>query len=72
MVNYELLQLTSPCAGACFGHAMSKTCQYVISNYKICVGMTQMLLKIAQLALQKIINLGEEEGQRPLRVGQGL
>jgi len=51
VVNYELLQLTSPYVGACFGHTVSKTCQYVISNDKICVGMTQMLLRNAQLAL---------------------
>jgi hypothetical protein len=31
-----------------------------------------MLLRNAQLALQKTINLGEEEGQRPPRVGQGF
>jgi hypothetical protein len=69
VVNYEPLQLTSPYVGACFRHAMSKTCQYVISNDKVCVGMTKLLLRNAQSALQKTINLGEEEGQRPLIVG---
>jgi hypothetical protein len=72
VVNYELLQLTFPYASACFGHAMIKTCQYDISNDKICLGMTQMLLRNARSTLQKIVNLDEENGQRSLRVGQGL
>jgi hypothetical protein len=63
VVNYELLQLTSPYVGACFRHAMNKTCQYVISNDKVCVGMTQMLLKNAQLALQKQITWVKKRGK---------
>jgi hypothetical protein len=34
--------------------------------------MTQMLLRNARSTLQKIVNLDEENGQRSLRVGQGL
>ncbi len=34
VVNCEPWQLTSPYVGACFGHAMSKACQYAILDEK--------------------------------------
>jgi hypothetical protein len=55
LVNYEPWQLTSPYVGACFGHAMSKTCQYATLDDKICVGMTQASLKNAKSTLLKIV-----------------
>jgi hypothetical protein len=47
VVNYEPWQLTSPYVGACFGHAMSKACQYVTLDDKIFVRVTQVSLKNA-------------------------
>jgi len=47
VVNYGPWQLTSPYVGACFGHAMSKTCQYATLDDKIYVRVTQVSLKNA-------------------------
>jgi hypothetical protein len=35
-VNCEQLQLTSPYANACFGHAMNKACQYTTLDDNVC------------------------------------
>jgi hypothetical protein len=52
VVNCEPFQLTSPYVDACFGHVMSKTCEYVILDDLVCVGMTKLvLLKIARSTL---------------------
>ncbi len=74
MVNYEPWQLTSPYVGACFGHAMSKACQYVTLDDKICVGMTkvsEVSLKNAQSTLQKK-KLGQKKVAKVVENGTRL
>jgi hypothetical protein len=44
----ESLQLDTPFIGTCFGHGMSKTCQYFTNDVKLCVGIKEMALKNAQ------------------------
>jgi hypothetical protein len=39
IVNYERLGKLAPCEGVCFGHALSKTCQYATSNEKVSSGL---------------------------------
>jgi len=50
-VSCEVLWLTTPFVGACWGHAMSKCCQYATDDYKICVGLTSISIKEAQSIL---------------------
>jgi hypothetical protein len=38
-------QLSSPFLGSCFGHAMSKACQYAFNDSKVCVGFSKVSLK---------------------------
>ncbi len=42
-VNCEPLQLTSPYASACFGHAMNKACQYTTSYDNVCENDTSVV-----------------------------
>ncbi len=64
VVNCEPFQLTSPYVDACFGHALNKTCKYVISNDKVCVGMTKLVsLKNSKSTLQKIITWMKKSGK---------
>jgi hypothetical protein len=44
-VNCEPLQLTSPYASVCFGHAMNKACQYTTSDYNVCGNDTSVVEK---------------------------
>jgi hypothetical protein len=55
IVSCEPLQLETPFARVCFGHAMSKACQYATNDVKLCIGMKEVSLKDAQQALQKIM-----------------
>jgi hypothetical protein len=45
IVTYAPLQLKEPLASFCFGHVMSKTCQYATIHTKFCVNMKEVLLK---------------------------
>jgi hypothetical protein len=50
-------QLSSPFLRSCFGHAMSKACQYVFNDSKVCVGFSKVSLKNVQVLLYKAIVL---------------
>jgi hypothetical protein len=39
VVSYEVLGLSAPSIMACWGHVMSKYCQYAIEESKVCVGL---------------------------------
>ncbi len=39
------LQLPQPYATICHGHAMSKCCQYVTNDLKVCGGMQKVSIK---------------------------
>jgi hypothetical protein len=44
-VSYERLGILAPCEGVCFGHALSKTCQYATSNVKVSSSLQPMSIK---------------------------
>ncbi len=39
VVSCEVLGLLAPFVMACWGHVMSKCCQYAIDESKVCVGL---------------------------------
>jgi len=41
--------------GTCFGHVMSKVCQYVMNDDKVLMSLTLASVKDAQTSLQKVI-----------------
>ena len=49
------LALLQPYSRVCFGHIMSKACQYTADDTKNCIGMKRMFIKGAQTNLQKTI-----------------
>jgi hypothetical protein len=48
-------QLISPFLGSCFGHAMSKACQYAYDDSKGCARFLEVSFKNVQTSLQNII-----------------
>lgn len=57
MVTYRPFGMALPHVGTCFGHAMSKACQYATMNEKVCRGVSKVRISKAQVALQKTITL---------------
>ncbi len=45
VISYKVLKLTTPFIRSCWGHAMSKCCQYAIDDIKICVELTIISIK---------------------------
>ncbi len=45
VVTCFLFQLSNPFVGSCFGHAMSKICQYAYDDFNACVRFLIMSLK---------------------------
>jgi hypothetical protein len=41
--------------GSCFGHVMSKACQYGTNDDKVVIGLKHVSVKNVQFSLQKII-----------------
>ncbi len=56
IVSYDMLGLEENFQGVCFGHAFSKTCQYVIMEEKNCKDL-QYVSKSAQGDFAKMHNL---------------
>jgi hypothetical protein len=48
IVSYVSLLLPQPYVISCYGHAMSKCCQYVINDLKVCDGIKEISIKEAQ------------------------
>ncbi|KAJ7538060.1 hypothetical protein O6H91_11G033100 [Diphasiastrum complanatum] len=63
VVDCEPLNLCEPYAGNCFGHVMSKCCQYATNDAKVCAGMKSISLKEAQTSLQKTITWTKKSGK---------
>jgi len=62
VVCYEVLGLSTPSVMACWGHVMSKCCQYAIEESKVCVGLpsisnfkTWLVWKKASLGARKVV-----------------
>ncbi len=45
VVTCFVFQLSNPFMGSCFGHAMSKTCQYAYDDFNVCARFLIMSLK---------------------------
>jgi len=54
-VSCDVLDMKQPHVGTCFGHVMSKACQYAIDDEKVCREMTKLSLRFAQTTLQSCI-----------------
>ena len=50
-VSCDVLDIKQPYVGVCFGHVMSKACQYATDDDKVCREMKELSLKSAQAAL---------------------
>jgi len=55
IVSCEFLDLLKPYASTYYEHLISKCCQYVISEEKMCMDMKKVFLKDIQIALQRMI-----------------
>ncbi len=55
IVDYRPLKLQRVYEGTCFGHIMSKACQYATNDEKVTIGLKQINVKATQGNLQKII-----------------
>jgi hypothetical protein len=53
VVSCEVLGLSTPFVGSCWGHAMSKWCQYAIDDSKVCVNLPFFSIKETQSILEK-------------------
>ena len=62
-VSCDVLDIKQPYAGACFGHVMSKACQYATDDDKVCREMTELSLRSAQTALQSCITWTKKSGK---------
>ncbi len=51
IIDYGLFKLLRVYEGTCFGHVMSKLCQYVMNDNKVLVGLTLVNVKDAQIGL---------------------
>jgi hypothetical protein len=49
------LALFEPFYGSCLGHALSKVCQYAITNEKMFIGLPYASIKVVPPAIQKYI-----------------
>jgi hypothetical protein len=50
-----LIMLTTPFTWSCWGHAMSKCCQYAIDDINVCVRLKSISIKKCQFILQMTI-----------------
>jgi hypothetical protein len=54
-ISCATIGLKQPYSRVCFGHVISKACQYATTEDKVCIKMKEVSLKDAQTALQKTI-----------------
>jgi hypothetical protein len=47
LMSCESSRLEEPFQSTCFGHVMSKVCQYGTTNKKVCVGLHNISVKFA-------------------------
>ncbi len=62
VIKCEVLSLDESFQGVCFGHAFSKACQYATTKEKVCKNFKFVLIKYAQLDLQKCITWSKTSG----------
>jgi len=57
IIDYQPLRLLKVYEGTCFGHVMSKACQYATNNNKVSKGLVQVSVKDVHATLHKTITL---------------
>ena len=62
-VSCDILGLANPFSSACFGHIMSKVCQYATNDEQMCKGMKEVSLKNAHKSLQSCITWTKKLGK---------
>jgi hypothetical protein len=72
IINCELLKLLRVYEGTCFGHVMSKMCQYAMNVDKVLVGLTLVNVKDVQIGLQKNNYSNKKIREKEARMGKGL
>jgi hypothetical protein len=55
IVSFEKLVILALFEGVCFGHALSKACQYATFNEKVILGLQLVNIKFAQSSIQACI-----------------
>jgi hypothetical protein len=63
VVTCDVLGLKKPYSGTCFGHLMSKVCQYGTYSDTVCKSMKHVSVKNAQSTLQKTITWTKKSGR---------
>ena len=63
IVSCDILGLAKPFSSACFGHIMSKVCQYATNDEQMCKSMKEVSLKNAQKSLQSCITWTKKSGK---------
>jgi hypothetical protein len=64
IIDYQPLRLLKVYEGTCFGHVMSKACQYATYDNKVSKGLVQMSVKDVRVALQKMITLWTKKSEK--------
>ena len=62
VVTCKPLGMIMPYDNTCFGHAISKACQYVTMDEKVCGGMLEVRISKAQATLQKTTTWTNKSG----------
>ncbi len=57
--------------GSCFGHMMSKMCQYATNNYKVFVGLILVNVKLIQVGFKKYL-CGQKKEGNDAKVGKNM
>jgi len=71
IVSCEVLGLTTPFVGSCWGHAMFKCCQHAIDDFKICVNLAFISIE-ENNPFCKNLSHGPKEWEHVTRVAQGM
>jgi hypothetical protein len=60
----EKLAMYAPFEGVCFGHALSKACQYAISDEKVNSNLQPMNIKTTQSSIQSCTTWPKKSNKR--------
>ncbi len=63
IIHYELLKFLWVYESTCFEHVMIKTCQYVMNDDKVLMGLSLVSVKDVQTSLQKRITWTKKLGK---------
>jgi hypothetical protein len=63
IIDYELFNFLWVYEGTCFGHVTFKSCQYLLNDDKVSMGLILVSMKDVQTSLQKIIIWKKNQGK---------